>query len=103
VGRTKHLSKAHAGFAEVIRRTRDNQLRELAVAQSPAEIAGHIDRLLDIERLLYEHALDTWRQEGRFHFAAFFAAAGSEFSRELMAMHSIWRRENGQSEPSDGS
>lgn len=96
------LSEEHAGFAEVLRRTRDNQLKELADAQSSAEIASHIDRLLDIERLLYEHALDTWRQEGRFNFSAFFAAAGGEFSRELMAMHSIWRRTQGQSEPNDG-
>ena len=103
MGKQEHLTEAHACFAEVLRLSREAELKAIAAERSSVRIAGHIERLIDFDRLLYEHALDTWKEEGDFHFAAFFAAAGSEFSREIMALHSIWRRKQGQSESNDSA
>lgn len=91
------LEPGLAQLAEGLRRVRVDTLEALARARSTRAVAAAIDRLLDLDRLLYEHALTTWRAQGSFAFNAFFRAAGSEFSREMMAMHSVWQRQ--QREP----
>lgn len=79
-------------FTPVLASLRRTYLKTLAQAASGEEIVAAIQALLDLERLAYELASSWLDRRDHAGLTRFMAAAGHEFSREILHRHIAWTR-----------